>query len=320
MIRIENIKIQKNTSKSLSFVIKDDNDNVINLASATGKIKVHLDIPGTNNTYVIDKALTIDSAIRGECSVTLENTDTNIDASIYRVILEFNYAIGDDRVYSYGTFTIYGDDTERLQQIKTKYGLTYDDYTLQTAFDWSHQQMLNNAYQKIEQSVNGTEFKIDNYVMDKNFDGVVDTSDLEIIEYMSSSPYTVNNLNSNISSVVYNHPAGKSYITMDASYPSNSSFKVRVTYYKGSDSHSDLLVDIKRLEELYTLYHLFDILEPHKLQTGITDKTINGVSIVFDQEGIRTFKKDLYNQIQNSILKIKPFDGMFGSVLISKEY
>lgn len=317
---MKNIQIYKGTASALNFVIRDENDNVIDLSGLTGKIKVFLNIPGQDDTYVIDKSLTIDSAIKGEVSVNLDDNDNDISVAEYQYILEFVYGVDDNRILGYGAFSILGDDIERINQIKDKYGLEYDELAMKSAFNWAHKQMLNNAFVDMEEDYKSAkdEFKIDNFVMDKNFDGVIDKNDIEIKEFMTKTPYTVNDLSSNILSVIFDHPSGKTIISMDAEYPSDGAFTVRINYKRADESYSDAIENIRRVEELYTLYHIFDKLEPYKLQRGLPSRSINGVTIDFDQDGIDRYKKKLFSEILNEIMKFRPIASR--NVLVGKGY
>ena len=329
MIKTQNIQVYKNTAIATSFVIKDVHDNVINLTALTGTFTAFLDIPGQNETDVISKAITITDAEKGECSIELDNDDTNIDVATYTYNLTFTDGT-DDFVYAHGRIQIIGDDTERITEIKRKYGLTYDYYTLRTALNWAREQVNKNGFEstKLQFKQKKEVFKVCNHIMDSNFDGVVDTSDINIYQYMSKTPYTVTDLNANIDGIVLDHPTGKSIITMDNTYPSDG-FSLVIEYKRGSDTLTNLTESIKELEELYTLYRLFNILEVNQLQRGLPDKSINGVSLSFDQNGIKEFREQLRMQIYNATMQTLPFEhcdgdlnggGISKSIKIPKTY
>ena len=317
---MKDIEIYKGKSQILNFVIKDRYDEIIDLGSATGKIKVFLQKPGQNDVFVIEKTLTIDSVLKGEVSITLDDNDTDISVADYKYLLEFSYGADDNRVLGEGKFTISGDDIVRINQIKTKYGLEYDEYSMLAAISWSHKQMKNNAFIAEEKDFKSKkdEFIIENYVMDNNFDNIVNKDDIDIIEFMSKTPYTVKDLKANISNIIFNHPSGNTIIQMDNKYPSGDGYAVRISYHRAVESHEKAIENIKRVEELYVIYHLFDILEPYKLQKGLPSRTINGVSIDFDRDGVDLFKKKLFMEINNEIMKFRPFKAR--SVLMNKGY
>ena len=154
--------------------------------------------------------------------------------------------------------------------------------------------------------------------MDKNFDELIDEDDLYLFEYQKESPYAINNLSTHIESITFNHPKGFTIIEMDGSYPSDSSYKMQIQYYKGLQTFSYLNNDIKYLEELFTIFHLFDILPIYKLQHGVTKRDINGVKVEFNQEALNILKKDLMERITYQKSKIRSLD--IRPVVINKDY
>jgi len=317
------IQIYKNKTKDLSFVIQPkENEKYYDLTGATGLIKVQLSIPGQDDAVVISKALTIDDAEQGKCSVTLENSDTDINVAIYSYTLEFNFSIGDDRILQSGLFEILGDDITTIETIKQKYEFSYDNYTMQNALDYAREQILSNAFMKQETTFSKKDniIKILNYVADMNFDDTVDASDISLIEYQQKTPYTVNDLSSNISSVNFDHPNGYTIITMDDEYPSDSTYKLKLVYYQIYKKYADLKKKIRYIEELYVIEHLFKTLEIYKLQHGMTNKTLNGVTIEFNKQAIDDFLKQLKSWIGNEIMKVRPLKGAFKPVTIPKTY
>jgi hypothetical protein len=318
------IPVYAGKGKELEFLIYE-NGQVVDLTGLTGTLVVWLDIPGQDEDFVIEKALTIPTQTGeniGSCSCVLDNDDTDLTPAVYNYQLIFNYGTSDDRVLQSGTIHIIGDDTDRIEQIKEKYGFKFDYQTLNTAFNFAHSQMLNIGYEYIDRVLNTTDsndcFTIDNYVMDKNFDGLVDEDDIVIFEYMNETPYTINDLATHVTGVTFNHPNGLAIIQMDGSYPSSSGYKVRVQYYKGIETYSYLINDIHFLEELLMTYHLFDILPIYKLQHGISKRDLNGVKIEYDDEAIKLLKEDLRIKILNQISKIRNLDGR--GFRISKDY
>ena len=314
-----NIQIFRETAKSIKFNIIDDFGKIVDLTSATGTLNVFLKEPGQADVIALTKALTITNAIMGICQVDLLSTDTDIDEYNYTYKLDFIFSDAEVRTLTYGLFEIVGDDNTRISQIKQKYSLNFDYYTMREGLNYAHQQMTLNLYEKIEDKLNTTNkiIQIENYVMDKNFSYTVDKTDIEIIQYQDKTPFGVVDLSANIVSVLFDHPVGKTIITMDGDYP-ETSYKMQVTYYKGLYKFSEIYLDVKQVEEWYTLYHIFQILPIYKLQQGLPSRSINGVDIVFDQDGIDKLRKMIFTWIQTGIVNIKGFD--IGTVVINKRY
>ena len=198
----------------------------------------------------------------------------------------------------------------KVIKIKDKYALDYDNDTMYNALTYARQQIAINAYSKEKGSPSSNDtnnvFTLCSYVMDTNFDGVVNKSDIVVKQYMKNYPYTVADLSDNIDSIIFDSPTGMTYITMDDTYPSQG-YTMQIEYSRGAINPADADETISYLEELYTVYHLFNILEINKLQRGMLNKSINGVDITFDKTAVDDFKKQLKVWIQNEILKIKPF-------------
>lgn len=220
----------------------------------------------------------------------------------------------------------------RIAQIKAKYGLGYSDSVVSYALLLARKFMTDNIFENVEQIINqkATTFKLCNYVMDSNFDYTVDEDDIDVIEYMDNEPYTINDLNSNISSVTLNHPAGFSLLTMDGEYPSSGDYKLKISYLRGSNSYDKNEDNILRVEELLTIYYIFGTVEISALQRGLPNRSINDVTIQFDQRGIADYRKSLMTEINNLKAALIPFEAceynynsnspIFRSVLINKGY
>jgi len=333
---IFNNKIQGFVGKALNldFQILNEDGSYYDLNDVTDAfIQIYLDKPETNE-IILEKDLIIpvETEDSGICSVTLDDTELNISSKTYKFILSFNFDTDDNRVLGFGELKIEGEDTERIQQIKRTYGLSYDNYVLSAAYTWAKNETLKNGFEKVVTSttIRKDNIKICNNVVDANRDGTVNSSDFVVKQYMTSSPYTVEDITENIDSITLDHPDGFGIITFDDTYPQDGFQKLTIEYYRASKPYSEAKADIELLEDYYTLYRLFDILEPHKLQHGMSSKELNGVSLSFDQNGIEKVKENLSYNIQNQKLKVLPFTkcqynnkgagGLFKSVLISKGY
>jgi len=329
------LKIDYGKAKVFEWTLVDDTNTAIDLTALTGTFSAFLDVPGDNGVAKITQAITIVDATAGQVSVTLDDTQSAVIPAIYLYDLTFVYGTDDNRVLNSGTIQIIGDDTIRLNEIKCKYGLGFDYYTMKSALDYAHVQIPLNAFS----NETGTNLYTDanniipicNYVMDSNFDGTVDENDIEVYEYMSVSPYTTNDLSSNITSVNFDHPSGRTYITMDDTYPTTN-FTLDVKYARADKKYSDAILTIDYLEELFVLKQLFSTMEINKLHRGITSRSINGVDISFDKTAIDEFIKTLDIWIYNETLKLKPFkvcnlsgfensgSPLTRNILISKKY
>lgn len=255
----------------------------------------------TTNQYRYEYIIPVDA----DFGTYLVTYNANVDGSDLETAENFQ-VISCDVPYATGGYVPSGT---RIAQIKAKYGLGYTDLQMTYAIQSARTYMTNKAWEEVVQIINSknTVFKMCNYVQDSNFDYVVNSSDIKVEEYMDKEPYTINDLTTNISSVTLNHPAGFSLITMDDEYPSDG-FKLRISYLRGDKSFDDKKNDIMLMEELLTIYYLFEIVEINSLQRGLPDRTINDVTIRFDQAGIDTYRKFLKSQINGLMFNLKPME------------
>ena len=333
---ILNNKLQGFVGKSikLDFQILNEDGTYYDLNDVDDAfIKIYSDGVGENDE-IIQKEMDMpaETKDRGLCSVLIDNTEMDVSAQTYHFKLVFNFTADDSRVLGFGEFKIIGDDEERIQQIKKLYGLDYDYYTLSSALNWARDQTKNNAFENVitEKGSISDNIKICSYVVDVTNDGVVDVNDFKVLQYTTNSPYNSEDITSNIVSIQLDNPNGFGVITFDGEYPEPNFNKLKIEYCRASKPYNMVKQDIMLLEEYYVLYRLFDVLEPHKLQHGMTSKSLNGVNIDFNQESVTQIMTKLKTKIQNQKLKIYPFTkcefnthgkgGLTRSVLIPKSY
>ena len=326
-----NFNIVQGKGKELLFTCLDDDGEIIDLTSTTSVLKVVLDNPEIENTTLICKSATLLCATSGTCKVNLSNDDTNIDSFQYTYNLITNFGADDDRVLFEGDFIVHGDDIDnRIKQIKTKYGLNYDYYIMKEALDYARVETLANGFENVinEKTSKSNIIKICRYIADANFDKSIDENEFKITQFMKNPPYTVEDITSHIISVNLDNPH-ITFIEMDAEYPSEG-YVLRVEYKLGRKPFSEIKPFIDKLEEWYVIKYLFENLEPHKLQHGMTSKNINGIDVTYDAQGISDFQKKILNNITYYIMKCVPMNtcpfnnkgnsSIIGSVLIPKSY
>ena len=122
------IPVYAGNSIELEFEVRQETQ-LVDLTGLTGKLKVFLDIPDTNATFVIDKILTIPTqtgTALGTCSCVLSETESDQFPAVFKYYLVFTYDTDDDRILQEGTIKVIGDDTDRINQIQQKYGLKYE--------------------------------------------------------------------------------------------------------------------------------------------------------------------------------------------------
>ena len=328
---IRHLTAFKGKGKKFIFTIYDNDGNFVNLAGKVGKINIFLETPNVEDNILLTKNLTNVDNLEGTASVEFNDTEMNLNAYQYKYNITYKYATDNDRVLQDGDFIITGDDVNnRIKQIKTTYGLNYEHYILKKALEYARKEVSKNGYQSVKTDTGAkkAQHKICKNVMDINNDGIVNEDDFNVYQYMKTSPYTVEDLNAHITSINLDNPT-ISFITLDADYPSDG-YTLRIEYYIGSSNKDDIQSYIDKLEVWYVLQYLFENLEPFKLQHDMSTKDINGISVTFDQQGIRDFQKQIDNKLMYYKMKVLPFSkceynnagtgGLFGNVLIPKSY
>jgi len=317
-----NLYIHERADKVLYFQAENNAGEPIDLTSYTGELKVFLDKEGTDDVPVITKALTLISAIEGKFSVTLTDAETALDYLPYKYRLDLTTGT-DTFIFGDGMFIIKGDDSDRIARIRKKYNFVFSYDIMENAMQWAEKQVLDKGYMNITKTNLTTDsnniISIPNYIADSNFTESVFFNDVRVYEYLDSSPYTVTEITP--TDINIDHPTGKSYITLATSYPT-SGFNLCVDYYQIVRPFTDALNDIRLLTELYFIRYLFETLSPYKLQQGMTEKTMNGQTIRFDQNAIKEYLKQNQKQITELTLNIKGIGAVddLSSVQISKEY
>lgn len=329
---IKNINATRSQGKELLFTCLDTNGTIIDLTALTGSFKIIKSVPEDDDVITVTKIPTLVSATEGKCKVTLTDADLTIDSLQYTYLLTFTFATGENRVLFTGDFVVSGDDVNnRIKQIKQTYGLNYDNYIMNQALTYARKEVNNMAFETVKTDINqtSTTIKVCSDIMDSNYDGSVNENDITLYQYMKKEPYTVEDLNAHIESLTLNNPY-QAFITLDAEYPEED-YTLRIEYKRGSDSQDNLQEYINKLEEWYVIKYLFENLDVYKLQHGMTNKDLNGVSITYDQQGITEFQKKIQNQISYYALKTKPFNrcqynnagsggGILKSIQIPKTY
>lgn len=322
--KIPSLQIYQDSSKTYYFQLRDEFEQLIDITEATVTFEVFLEKAGINEAVVITSTGQVTNGEKGMFYVSLTDLNSNVDNLIYKYRIKFSYNTNDTLIIGDGLFDVVGDEESNISRIKKKYGFVYTYEVMADAWSYAKSSILNKGFYKtvIITNQKSDEFLLDNYMGDASLDGVVDENDITIREYQENSPYTINDLTNNIDSLVVDHPNGFSILTMDNTYPTDSTYTLEITYYRALDTYSQIKSSVVLLEELFFIQYLFMTLEPYKLQQGMTTKTINGVDITFDQNAIHEYQKKLQNQINALVLNIRGlgFDSDDTSVLLEKRY
>jgi len=322
--KIPELKIYQKSSRTYEFQATDEFNRVLDLTGTTISFKAFLDIGGQTTTTVLTSVGVITDTVKGLFKISLNDNDTNIDNLLYSYRIEILYNTGNTLIFGNGKLEVIGDDTSNISRIKQKYGFTYPYDILSAAWEYAKTNTLNKGFFEENITINSPTdlILIDNYVADRNFDNIVDKTDIKIIEYQSNPPYDVIDVSTNISSFVADHPTGKSIIHLSTKTPSDPSFTTKLTYSRMIDAFDNLKPSILALQERFFIQYLFSTLEPYKLQQGMTSKSLNGVDITFDQSAIRDYQHKLTDEISAFILNIQGFgfNNNMTSVQMDKRY
>ena len=284
----------------------------------TGQTGTYYLMDGT--TVIFSKTLTAVDESVGTYTMILSEGQTNEDLKKYTYVVTFDVA-GD---VDLGTSFLIENEEKRIADIKNKYSLVFDNDAMTAAFNNAIKKTIKFLYSDGKDMKYNTDngsgselLEIDNYVADNLNYGFVSEDNLRIYEYTNTAPYVVTELNSNISSVQFDYPNGKTIITMDDEYPSDLN-TLKIDYQKVSDKFSNVYDTVKYVQELYTYLYLLDHTEINKLQLGFTIKEINGVSFTYDKDSIEDLKIKIRQWIDNESTEFEEI--LVNNVTLSNDY
>jgi len=250
----------------------------------------------TSGNTTITKALVAVDESAGTYTATLTDNQTKVDLGEYTYSADFVAAGNVESGIAY----MIDNEEKRIAAIKKKYGLVFDNDMMTSAFTNAKKSTTEFLFNKNDRKyfTDNTLIEIENYVADNLNYGFVCKDNIRVYEYTVTPPYTLTELNDNISSIVFDYPNGNTIITMDSDYPS-SSCDMKVEYYKIAEKFSEVYDKIKYVQELQTYLYLLDHTEINKLQLGFTTKEINGISFTFDKDSIDDLKIKVRQWIDN---------------------
>lgn len=207
---------------------------------------------------------------------------------------------------------------ETLSEFKANTGLKFDDGILQDALDGAvkvmqqyifiprvyqsgatntrHILTMQNLPTTSASTLRGLTAPRVIFLADMNADQIVDKNDINAYEIDQN--YTEIPRNANITA--FNPKYG--VITFDIALPTDSSKTLVIEYREAKDFEENTLLLMKELNELLAVNWVFQKIPFSKLQCGIPDWSINGVSVKFDNAVMndvmnsnRLRIKELYN-------------------------
>lgn len=216
------------------------------------------------------------------------------------------------------------NETTRQSEIVAKYNFKFSETVCNEAFQYSKRMLYNTGLAKSSKELRGSisQILIPNYVLDSNFDEIVDKTDIVLEQYQANAPYGYANISNLISTVQFDHPSGNTIVNTSQPIPTDSSYTIKISYYRGVMPYDNSKEDIRLLQELYFIEYLFMSLDPYKLQQGMTTKELNGVTITYDKAAIDAYRKQLRSQIGQLSMNIQGFgfENDNANVLFSKNY
>jgi hypothetical protein len=189
-----------------------------------------------------------------------------------------------------------------INDFKNLTGITTDDLIVEQALDISFKTIIKRIFTTVQyKREDGTSCLVLDYpIADTDGDGIVTTSDIDIWEE-DTSEYEYE-LSQHVTQVYNNRR--RAVVEMDSSYPTTGR-KLYVDYKIARDKIEDMVDELKELQKLLTVDYLFTSIPYSKLQRGISNWTINGVSVSFDLSTMNTVKeqnrireKELFNQLR----------------------
>jgi len=139
------------------------------------------------------------------------------------------------------------------------------------------------------------------YLADNNLDNTIDEDDLEVLE-RNSDGTVENDITSHVASI----DQYEGYFTLDAGYPTNSSYNIFVTYRWTRFPLAEITDELEELNLALTMnyYNIYQV--GNVFKRGVTNISIPGMSVTRGYDAFENMAKS-YKQIEKDIFsKIKP--------------
>jgi len=184
-----------------------------------------------------------------------------------------------------------------LNEFKTITGINIDDSIVEEAITSATREIIVKLFtSQLYQYGSATSVHwLYSPIADSDADGTITTSDIDIWE--EDTLYNEYELVSHVTSI--ENRRRKSVVTLDSAYPTAE--RVLFIDYKTSrDDIADMLPQLKELVKFLAIDYLFTNVPFSELQSGISQWTLNGVSIQFDNDAM--IKTKAQNKIREQQL------------------
>lgn len=195
-----------------------------------------------------------------------------------------------------GTFISYTDFVAQT-------GISITQTVVEEALEYAKREILNKFFKKkiyVTKNSDTVHYLIsDNlsvpylpfYLADGDGSGSVTTDDISVYT-LNTSTYVETSKTANISSLNVKYGV----LTLDTSLPTGDD-ELRVEYYVAKYPDDKILYVLRKISKLFAAVWLFENVPFEKLQKGISNWTLNGVSVTFDRqamsEAIKESKQEL---------------------------
>lgn len=188
-----------------------------------------------------------------------------------------------------------------IEEFKKQTGFELETADLEVALEMSAQKLRDIVFIKksfvYAQPTN--KLQIDTPLADYNADGVVDENDINIYEF-DKDDYV--NPDTDLSAHIESFNEKYGYIILDDLYPLTIGNNIVIDYYVARYESSKMKPYLSRLNLLMASNYLFDIIPISRLQQGISEWNLNGVSVRFDASTIKSITDSIKLEI-NSLLR-----------------
>ena len=160
-----NLSVYRAEKRIFNFTIKDKSGNPVDISSANVVFKVTTELPPIYGTQVFTVDATAEAS-DGTCTVTLTNTETDIEPKIYYYELYVDYGSDEYYVAEVGLFTVLkradatteGKTYARPEDVRLKLRWISEEYDYS---DTELQYLIEEAHRKMTLEIGMYETKID---------------------------------------------------------------------------------------------------------------------------------------------------------------
>ena len=188
-----------------------------------------------------------------------------------------------------------------VEEFTTQTGISATSSLVQTALDYAEKDIIRHIFLSKDflSSDSTTSHSLGFFTMDIDGSSVVDTGDVDCFEFDTDNNYY--DLNTSLTEV----NSREQKVKFDIPVPTNGR-NFHIEYKTGRERFDKMLTELKELEVLKTANWFFNKIPIQKLQQGVSNWNINGVSVSFDTTAMKDTSDANNARIKELSMQLRP--------------